>query len=52
MAESWLISATEYIVIDNTSLWRGVHIDGKSGLARPDQSAGHAKVKSKQTLFC
>ena len=51
MVESWLMSATEYIVIDNTLLWPGVHVDGKSGMARPDQSAGHAKLKSEQPLF-
>ena len=43
--ESWLISATEYIAIDNTPLWRGIHVDLRSGLARPDQSAGHVNLK-------
>ena len=43
---SWLISATEYIAVDNTPLRPGVHVDGKSGLARPDLSAGHAKLNS------
>ena len=52
VVESWLMSATEYIAIDNTPLWPGVHVDGRSGMARPDQSAGHAKLKSKQPLFC
>ena len=46
------MSATEYIAIDNTPLRPGVHVDGSSGMARPDQSAGHAKLKSKQPLFC
>ena len=46
------MSATEYSAIDNTPLWTGVHLDGRSGLTRPDQSAGHAKLKSKQRLFC
>ena len=52
VVESWLLSATEYIAIDNTLLRPGVHVDGRSGMARPDQSAGHAKLKSQQTLFC
>ena len=47
---SWLISATEYIAIDNTPLRPGVHVDGRSGMARPDQS-GHAKLKGQQPLF-
>ena len=51
VVESWLMSATEYIAIDNTPLWPGVHVDGRSGMARPDQSAGHAKLKSKQPCF-
>ena len=38
---------TVYIAIDNTPLRPGVHVDARSGLARPDQSAGHAKLKSK-----
>ena len=42
VVESWLMSATEYIAIDNTLLRPGVHVDGRSGMARPDQSAGHA----------
>ena len=46
------MSATEYIAIDNTPLRPGVHVDGRLGMARPDQSAGHAKLKSQQTLFC
>ena len=29
MVESWLISATEYIAIDNTPLRPGIHVDGK-----------------------
>ena len=37
--------------IDNTPLRPGVHVDGRSGMARPDQSAGHAKLKSKQPCF-
>ena len=45
------MSATEYIAIDNTPLRPGVHVDGRSGMARPDQSAGHTKLKSQQTLF-
>ena len=52
VVESWLMSATEYIAIDNTPLRPGVHVDGMSGMARPNQSAGHAKLKSKQPLFC
>ena len=52
VVESWLMSATEYIAIDNTPLRPGVHVDGRSGMARPDQSAGHAKLKSKEPLFC
>ena len=51
VVESWLMSATEYIAIDNTPLRPGVHVDGRSGMARPDQSAGHAKLKSKQPCF-
>ena len=51
VVESWLMSATEHIAIDNTPLRPGVHVDGKSGMARPDQSAGHAKLKSQQP-FC
>ena len=50
--ESWLMSATKYIAIDNAPLRPGVHVDGRSRMARPDQSAGHAKLKSKQPLFC
>ena len=46
VVESWLMSATEYIAIDNTPLRPGVHVDGRSGMARPDKSAGHAKLKS------
>ena len=46
------MSATEYIAIDNKSLRPGVYVDGRSGMARPDQSAGYAKLKSKQPLFC
>ena len=34
-----------YIAIDNTPLWRGIHVDWRSGLARPDQSAGHVNLK-------
>ena len=52
VVESWLMSATEYIAIDNTLLRPGVHVDGRSGMARPDQSVGHAKLKSQQPLFC
>ena len=44
--ESWLIPATEYIAIDNAPLRPEVHVDGRSGFARPDLSAGHAKLKS------
>ena len=51
MVESWLMSATEYFAIHNTPLRPGVHVDGRSGMARPDQSAGHAKLKSQQLLF-
>ena len=51
VVESWLMSATGYIAIDNTPLRPGVHVDGRSGMAQPDQSAGHAKLKSQQTLF-
>ena len=46
------MSATEYIAIDNTLLRPRVHVDGRSGMVRPDQSAGHAKLESKQPLFC
>ena len=49
VVESW--SATEYIAIDNTLLLPRVHVDGRSEMARPDQSAGHAKLKSKQPCF-
>ena len=52
VVEPWLMSATEYIVIDNTPLRPGVHVDGRSGMARHDQSAGHAKLKSQQPLSC
>ena len=52
VVESWLMSATEYSAIDNTPIWPGVHVDGRSGMARPDQSAGHAKLKSQQPLLC
>ena len=52
VCDSWLMSATEYIAIDNTPLRPGVHVDGRSGMARPDQSAGHANLESKQPLFC
>ena len=45
------MSATEYIAIDNTPLRPGVHVDGRSGMARPDQSAGHAKLKSNNQCF-
>ena len=43
--ESWLMSATEYIAIDSTPLRAGVHVDGRSGLARPDQSASHTRAR-------
>ena len=46
VVESWLMSATEYIAIDNTLLRPGVHVDGRSWMAWPDQLAGHAKLKS------
>ena len=46
VVESSLMSATEYIAIDNKPLRPGVRVDGRSGMARPDQSAGHAKLKS------
>ena len=36
VVESLLMSATEYIGIDDTSLRPGVHVDGRSGMARPD----------------
>ena len=51
MVESWLMSATESNDIDNTPLWPGVHGDGRSGLVRPNQLAGHAKLKNKQPVF-
>ena len=51
VVESWLMSATEYIAIDNTPLLPEVHVDGRSGMARPDQSVGYAKLKRKQPLF-
>ena len=50
MVDSWLMSATEYIAIDNTLLQAGVHVDRRSGMACPDQLAGHAKLKSGQHL--
>ena len=46
MVESWLTSATEYIAADNSTLRPGLHVDGRSGLARLYQSVGHAKLKS------
>ena len=46
------MSATEKIAIDNTPLGPGVRVDVRSGLVRPDQSAGHAKLKRQQTVFC
>ena len=52
VVESWLISATECIAIDNTPLRPGVHVDGRPGVAIPDQSAGHTKLKNQQTCFC
>ena len=52
VVESWLMSATEYIAIDNTLPRPGVHVDGRAGMVRPDQSADHAKLESKQPLFC
>ena len=51
VVESWLKSATEYIAIDNTPFRPGIHVDWRSGLARLNQSAGHAKLKSQQPLF-
>ena len=33
VVESWLMSATAYIAIDNTPLCSGVNVDGRSGLA-------------------
>ena len=51
VVDSWLIFATECVDIGNTSLRPGIHVDGRSRLARPDQSAGHAKLKSRQPLF-
>ena len=35
--KSWLISATEYIAIDNAPPWPGIHVAWRSGLTRPDQ---------------
>ena len=48
VVESWLICAKkfEYIAIDNTPLWPGLHVDGRLRLARPDQSACQDKLKS------
>ena len=46
VVESWLMSATEYIASDNKPLRPGVHVDGRSDVARPYQSAGHANLKS------
>ena len=46
MVESWLISATEYIAIDNTPLQPGIHVERRTGLAQSDQSVGHTKPKS------
>ena len=46
VVESWLISATEHITTDNAQLWPRMHVDTRSGLARVDQLARHAKPKS------
>ena len=46
VVESWLMSTTEYIAIDITPLRPGVYVDGRSGMVRPDQSAGHVKLKN------
>ena len=46
------VSNTEYIAVDNTPLRPGVHVDGRSGMDPHDQSAGHAKLKSQEPLFC
>ena len=46
------MSATDNTAIYNTLLRPGVHVDERSGMARPDKSAGHAKLKNQQTLFC
>ena len=52
MGSWWLMSATEYIAIDNTLLRPGVLVDGRSQMARPDQSAGHAKLYFAKTKHC
>ena len=44
VVESWLMSVTECIAMDNTPLRPGIRVDGRSGVARPDQSASHVKL--------
>ena len=51
VVESWLMSATEYMFIDNTLLRTGVHVDQRSGLARHDQLVDHDNLKSLQPFF-
>ena len=51
VAESWLYLATEYIAIDKTPLWPGIHVHGGSGSACRDLSAGHAKLKRLHPFF-
>ena len=46
------MSASKCIAIDDTLLRPGVRVDSRSGMARPDQSAGHAKLNGQQTLLC
>ena len=51
VVESWLLFATEYIAIINNPLRPGVHVEGRSGLAQPEQSAGHARFKSQVICY-
>ena len=58
VVESWLKSATEYIAINNIPLRPGINniplrpgirVDGRSALARHDESAGQTKISN---MFC
>ena len=51
VVESWLISVTEYIAINNTPLRPRVHVDGRLGLARPDQSVGWSRLAEDPTTI-
>ena len=44
LSESWLIAIIEYMAFDITTLWPAIHVARRLGLARPDQSANHAKL--------